>query len=259
MGSSVMWSCSFYYIMQLSQKHAEEKKQDIEKVTGEFFGKFTAISHVSILVGTIFMSVVFESVGIHHDHSEQIAGNTDGNYTFTTEPSEFNATEVEIGMAEPECGLYYKFADTEVKHEKGVDDLVMYVLLSAYLACNLVAAFLCLCLDEVTGSETKVAEEAVGVSMLSINSNGLDLCKNHDVISQQEEKEEGEEEEELSSNNVANTSDRTSSFQLIKSTLKVLATDKAAWLLIPFTLHYGMIQGFARGVYNASWVTCALG
>ena len=258
--------------MQLSQKHADEKKKCIEQVTGEFFGKFTAISHISILVGTIFMSVVFESVGIHHTHdviveindfktTEPALNATDANIynvtsstrDVTTEKNDLEYTTISTEDSELKCGLYYKFADTTVEHDKGVSDIVMYVLLSAYLGFNLVAALLCLCLDEVKGSEKSTAQEAVCVSMLSINSNGVDLFQNKDPTSP--------EEEALSNGHAAGVkkSNSTSSFQLIKSTIKVLATDKAAWLLIPFTLHYGMVQGFARGVYNASWITCALG
>ena len=285
-----MWSCAFYYIMQLSQKHADEKKKCIEEVTSEFFGKFTAISHISILVGTLFMSLVFESVGINT--TEITVGNenvlqmnyttpregTRRNFTTVTEPMDtfhsnsttakdnivsssdslFQATTTYetdmtsngMEMEKEKCGLYYKFADTEVDKEKGVGDTVMFILLAAYLACNIVAATLCLCLDEVKGTDTAAAQEAACESMLSLDpsdkTNGASSSKKA-------------AEEKTSNNNEKNPSKAPSAFKLIKSTMKILATDKAAWLLIPFTLHYGVIQGFARGVYNASWITCALG
>ena len=50
-----------------------------------------------------------------------------------------------------------------------------------------------------------------------------------------------------------------SAVQLIKSTMYLMYSDKAAVLLVFITLHYGMIQGLARGLFNASWVSCALG
>lgn len=255
-----MWSCSFYYVMLLSKKHAEEKKKCIEEVTSEFFGKFTAISHISILVGTIFMSVVFESVGIKKISEEVVdietayATSSDvimfGNGTEMAATTSYFAQSTDPQTIE-KCGLFYKFADAKVDKDKGVDHLIMYILLSAYLAFNLVAATLCLCLDEVTNNETETVQE-VCESMLSLNSHKLEICSNNI------EKSPGKED--LNNHNVPKkVQEKQSAFQLLKSTLRLLATDKAAWLLIPFTLHYGMIQGFARGVYNASWVTCALG
>ena len=249
--------------MQLSQKHAEEKKKCIEEVTGDFFGKFTAISHVSILVGTLFMSVVFESAGINHDHMVE---KVDGEAFVTEEPllevtemdlygttllaaNESVYTTIKSAQSDFQCGLFYKFADVKVEEHKVVGEVVMYVLLATYLACNLVAALLCFCLDEVKGIEpSQSACEALCTSLQSLHGNGINGYDNRSP-----------DEERLSNNNSESKKKKTSTFDLIKSTLRLLATDKAAWLLIPFTLHYGMIQGFTRGVYNASWITCALG
>ena len=246
--------------MQLSYKHAQEKKKCIEEVTSEFFGKFTAISHISIVVGTVFMSIVFESVGIKKNDDATVIADielvTSNDALFFRNASELVATteftQSTTHGAIATCGLFYKFANTKVEEGKGVDDTVMYILLSTYLACNLLAATLCLCLDEVRGTETEAAQEAVCASMISLNSNKLSVAA-HNI-------NQSPDEEYLNNHNhQKNQPEEKSAFKLLKSTLLVMATDKAAWLLIPFTLHYGMIQGFARGTYNASWIACALG
>jgi len=38
-GGSVLWGTATYYLMQLAQRHAEEKKKNIVEVTSDFFGK----------------------------------------------------------------------------------------------------------------------------------------------------------------------------------------------------------------------------
>ena len=242
MGSSVMWASAFYYIIQLSQKHAEETDKEVDAVTSEFFGKFSAISHFSILVGTIFMSVVFESLGSGGNSPETNVVVTADNFSVweTTQVNDEHWTTQNPSSSTEEntkCGLYYKFA--AVKDDVGVSNTIMYILLSAYLAFNLLAAMLCLCLDEVKGIETKALDEAVATSMISLNGNKEEMK----AINGKKDDEEKKSLSDTSMKQVEVQEDK-SALKLVKSTFTVLFSDKAVILLVPFTLHYGMIQGF---------------
>ena len=278
-----MWACAFYYVMQLAQKHAKEKSKSVEEVTGDFFGKFTSLSHISILIGTLFMSVVFESL---QSEEQSITNNSTQHETvastwdwtsnlpnrqphFRTEnslvtsmivhPTRTSDIQVATDMT---CGPYYKLSEGPTENKKSISDVVMYVLLSVYLAFNVLAAGLCLCLEEITGLETKTAQvdDAVCASMSSLNgqSGRIEVkdkngeVENKEFILDQKDDTRATHQQEV-------IEDDRSVTKLIKSAIKLAFTDKAAVLLIPFTLHYGMIQGFVRGAFNASWISCALG
>uniref|UniRef100_H2ZC52 Uncharacterized protein n=1 Tax=Ciona savignyi TaxID=51511 RepID=H2ZC52_CIOSA len=176
MGASVLWSTAFFYIAKVGQKHACETGKKPGEVTGTFFGRFSATQSSAILVGTLLMSFLIEALGGSDNQMIEANINT------TLAPSPANATSVYNNTDDVVCGLYYKFNDAPPA--KKVSDVVMYVLLSAYLCFNLIAVGLCFCLDEIT--------------------------------------------------------------------------DPVAILLMPLTLHYGIIQGFVRGIFNASWIACAL-
>uniref|UniRef100_F6SDX4 Protein unc-93 homolog A n=1 Tax=Ciona intestinalis TaxID=7719 RepID=F6SDX4_CIOIN len=192
-GAGVLWSTALFYIAKVGQKHAAEQGKKVNEVTAAFFGRFSAVMSMSMLVGTLFMSFL------------------KGMNTTALGVGNYNTTDVTTVGENDEvvCGLYYKF--NEAPKAKKVSDVVMYVLLSCYLCFNILAACLCLCLDEITGSESLKSEE---------------------------------EEESV--------------FELIKSTFKLLFTDPAAALLIPMTMHYGIMQGFFRGIFTASWIACGL-
>nr|CAB3267514.1 protein unc-93 homolog A-like [Phallusia mammillata] len=274
-GASVMWTAAFYYVMQVAQRHAKEKNKSIAEVTGDFFGKFTSLSHFSIVVGTLFMTVVFESLkidpvkttnsttpvnvsenGAQHMYS-LVAGNS--STPATSLPVYEVATTIGTAQGDHEtCGLYFKLNSPSKSNQ--ISETVMYLLLCTYLAFNIIAACLCLCLDEITGTETKtVAEEAVCASMTSLND-----VTSPKIKATNQNAEDPNTDRLLGENNNTNNTDEVieddkSVFKLVRSSLTLLFTDKTAFLMIPFTLHYGMMQGFVRGTFNASWIHCSLG
>ncbi|XP_018667059.2 protein unc-93 homolog A-like [Ciona intestinalis] len=225
MGAGILWSTALFYIAKVGQKHAAEQGKKVNEVTAAFFGRFSAVMSMSMLVGTLFMSFLIEAMG--SPDAEVLI--VEGMNTTALGVVNYNTTDVTtVGENDDVvCGLYYKF--NEAPKAKKVSDVVMYVLLSCYLCFNILAACLCLCLDEITGSESSKSEDR-------IEMNGL---------GEEERASTTEEEEE-------------SAFELMKSTFKLLLTDPAAALLIPMTLHYGMVQGFFRGIFTASWIACGL-
>uniref|UniRef100_H2ZC53 Uncharacterized protein n=1 Tax=Ciona savignyi TaxID=51511 RepID=H2ZC53_CIOSA len=150
MGASVLWSTAYFYIAKVGQKHACETGKTTGAVTGSFFGRLGAARSSSTLVGTLLMSFLIEALG--GPDTQMI----EANINTTSAPSASNATSVYNNTDDVVCGLYYKFNDAPPV--KKVSDVVMYVLLSAYLCFNLIAAGLCFYLDEITGSEKQDTE-----------------------------------------------------------------------------------------------------
>ena len=87
----------------------------------------------------------------------------------------------------------------------------------------------------------------------------MDDVQQHNHIVKKTRQEIIEEESQLMLKKSKEKDEDLSALELIKSTMYLMYSDKAAILLVMITLHYGAIQGLARGLFNASWVSCALG
>lgn len=87
-----------------------------------------------------------------------------------------------------------------------------------------------------------------------------DVKNNHNHIVKKKTRQEiMDEESSLMLKKSTNEKEEQTALDMIKSTMYLMYSDKAAVLLVFITMHYGAIQGLARGLFNASWVSCALG
>ena len=232
-GGSVLWGTATYYVMQISQRHAKEKKKDVVEITSDFFGKFYAIMNLSLPVSTIIMTVVFEVL--------------DQEVVNTTVPITLKKNSTN-GSAESACGLYHKLPQPEDESYKLISDVATYVVLSVFLAFNVVAAVLCLCIDEVSGTEATDWRPKDETTISFQPTDQIELTDTSIRKSEMKYKEEATQSKQDGE-----------VLYLLRCTIKLLLTDKTAMLLSFFTLNFGMLQGFLGGVFNASWITCQLG
>jgi len=192
------------------------------------------------------MTIVFEILAVHT--------NAPTNSTLAFQEG-INATVVPtLGdnltyeNSESACGLYYKLSQPEGKSSKLISDVTKYIVLSVFLAFNILAAVLCLCIDEVSGAKAtdQTSKDEANVSLTSIDRSESQNASKQEITTMTKEKKSPEQQD-------------PSVLKLIKSTVGLLLTDKTAFLLCPFTLNFGMLQAFLGGALNASWITCALG
>jgi len=232
--------------MQISQRHAKEKKKNVVEITSDFFGKFYAIMNLSLPVSTILMIVVFEVLDAP---PSMISNSTFVGQEVVNTTVPFTLIENSTNRsAESDCGLYYKLPQPEGESNKLISDVANYIVLSVFLAFNVVAAVLCLCIDEVSGTEATDWRPKDETTISFQPTDQIELTDTSIRKSEMKYKEEATQSKQDGE-----------VLYLLRCTIKLLLTDKTAMLLSFFTLNFGMLQGFLGGVFNASWITCQLG
>ena len=152
MGASVLWACMTYYIINISIQYAKEKKKEVTEVSADFFGQFNAVFSTSLILGAVFMSVIFES--LKNIGKPAVTKVDTGYMTTDTTVTAINDTSTE-NATQHQCGLHFEYAQTTSEVEKdSVSDVVLYILYSCFLLFNMLGVALCLCLDEVRGEES---------------------------------------------------------------------------------------------------------
>nr|XP_039270642.1 protein unc-93 homolog A-like [Styela clava]XP_039270643.1 protein unc-93 homolog A-like [Styela clava] len=251
--SSVLWSASRVYISDLAVAYADQNKENHAKTTTKFFGVFFAIFSLSMVIGNVMSSVVFQLSSnvntIAVKETVNISSITTVSYNAIASTyeniSESNQYSLTCGLHN--CDQTVGIAKPNDVMESSVQKNILYGLFSVFTVIQ-IGAVLILLLPaddapkhgsiyniELTDEENRMEE----IERESLFTNSQNLNNNHEKDGQTEV-----------SNTIA---------QQVFATAKFLWFNNNAKLLIPISLHVGILQSFVFGQFTKYWVTCVLG
>ncbi|XP_076804839.1 protein unc-93 homolog A-like isoform X2 [Clavelina lepadiformis] len=239
--SSIQWPAVLVYISKLCDIKSSCTKNE-NNVNAKYFGIFYCIVNFSLLVGTIFLTVLFAIT------DQRISKENN------TSLVSMNYTNISF-IVNHECGLYYEEGGQEKSTSSStLNDHIVYIIISIFLFLNIATSVLFYFLDEITDSSDHLATlrvKNIEESDTKDTKEHIDslATPNHCLMKQLHPKlrKQHSKRKFFKCSNSA------------KAVFKLICSDKISWLSFLMSMHVGTLQAFSRSTYNAAWVSCSQG